>query len=114
MPRPAAELPPCYATVQPGLEEVAAEEITRDLGGQVKKLDRGFLVFRAPDITPALLNLRTAEDASLLAGGSAALSSRATALDKIERGPAREPDWPRLLQLHPRVHPKPKGKPTYH
>src|SRR4051794_19646666 len=114
MPRPAADVPPCYATVQPGLEEVAAEEITRDLGGQVKKLDRGFLVFRAPDITPDLLNLRTVEDVFLLAWGSDALSYRATDLDKIERWTAREPDWTRLLQLHHRVHPKPKGKPTYH
>src|SRR4051812_11281476 len=114
MPRPAAEVPPCYATVQPGLEEVAAEEVTRDLGGQVKKIDRGFLVFRVPDITPDLLNLRTVEDVFLLAWGSDALSYRATDLDKIERWTAREPDWTRLLQLHHRVHPKPKGKPTYH
>jgi 23S rRNA G2445 N2-methylase RlmL len=113
MPRPAAEPPPCYATVQPGLEEVAAEEITRDLLGRVKKTDRGFLAFRVPDITPDLLQLRTVEDVFLLAWGTDALTCRAADLDKIERWTAREPDWPRLLQLHHRVHPKPKGKPTY-
>jgi 23S rRNA G2445 N2-methylase RlmL len=113
MPRPAAEVPPCYATVQPGLEEVAAEEITRDLGGSVRKTERGLVVFRVPDITPDLLTLRTTEDVFLLAWGTDALSYRAADLDKIERWTAREPDWPRLLQLHHRVHPKPKGKPTY-
>jgi tRNA (guanine6-N2)-methyltransferase len=113
MPRPAADLPPLYATVQPGLEEIAAEEITRDIGGTVKKTDRGLVVFRAPDITPDLLNLRTVEDVFLLAWGTDALTYRATDLEKIERWTAREPDWPRLLQLHHGVHPKPKGKPTY-
>jgi tRNA (guanine6-N2)-methyltransferase len=112
MPRPAAELPPLYATVQPGLEEIAGEEITRDLGGTVKKTERGIIVFRA-DITPDLLQLRTVEDVYLLAWGTDALTYRATDLDKIKRWTAHEPDWPRLLQLHHRVHPKPKGKPTY-
>src|SRR4051812_27867530 len=113
MPRPAADLPPLYATVQPGLEEVAAEEITRDLGGSVRKTDRGLVVFRVPDVTPDLLSLRTTEDVFLLAWGTDALTYRAADLDKIARWTAREPDWPRLLQLHHRVHPKPKGKPTY-
>jgi 23S rRNA G2445 N2-methylase RlmL len=113
MPRPTADLPPLYATVQPGLEEVAAEEITRDLGGSVKKTDRGLIVFRAPEISPDLLRLRTVEDVYLLAWGTDALTHRATDLEKIERWTAREPDWPRLLQLHHAVHAKPKGKPTY-
>jgi 23S rRNA G2445 N2-methylase RlmL len=113
MPRPAADLPPLYATVQPGLEEIAAEEITRDIGGTVKKTDRGLIVFRVADITPNLLNLRTVEDVFLLAWGTDALSYRATDLDKIELWTAREPDWSRLLKLHHSVHPKPKGKPTY-
>jgi 23S rRNA G2445 N2-methylase RlmL len=112
MSRP-AELPPLYATVQPGLERVAADEITRDLGGAVKKTDRGLVVFRTSDITPELLHLRTTEDVFLLAWGSDALTYRAADLDKIERWTAREPDWARLLQLHHRVHAKPKGKPTY-
>jgi tRNA (guanine6-N2)-methyltransferase len=113
MARPAADLPPLYATVQPGLEEIAAEEITRDLGGSVKKSDRGLVVFRVPDITADLLQLRTVEDVFLLAWGTDALTYRAVDLDKIERWTAREPDWPRLLQLHHSVHAKPKGKPTY-
>jgi tRNA (guanine6-N2)-methyltransferase len=113
MPRPAADVPPLYATVQPGLEEIAAEEITRDLGGSVKKTDRGLVVFRVPDISSDLLRLRTVEDVFLLAWGTDALTYRATDLDKIEKWTAREPDWPRLLQLHHGVHPKPKGKPTY-
>jgi 23S rRNA G2445 N2-methylase RlmL len=113
MPRPAAEPPPLYATVQPGLEEVAAEEIVRDLSGTVKKTERGFVVFRVPEVSPDVLRLRTVEDVFLLAWGSDALSYRATDLDKIERWTAREPDWPRLLQLHHAVHAKPKGKPTY-
>src|SRR5438067_3661303 len=114
MPRAAAEVPPCYAMVQPGLEAVAAEEITRDLGGAVKRTDRGLVIFRVADVTPELLTLRTVEDVFLLAWGSDALTGRAADLDKIEHWTAREPDWPRLLQLHHRVHPKPKGKPTYH
>ncbi|MFO0810444.1 MAG: methyltransferase domain-containing protein [Gemmataceae bacterium] len=113
MSRPAADVPPCYATVHPGLEEVAAEEIVRDLKGEVKRIDRGFVVFRVPEITPALLSLRTTEDVYLLAWGSDALTYRAVDLDKIERWTAREPDWQHLLRLHHRVHPKPKGKPTY-
>src|SRR5437868_6264730 len=112
MPRP-ADLPPLYATVQPGLEEIAAEEITRDLGGAVKKTDRGLIVCRTPAISPDLLHLRTVEDVFLLAWGTDALTYRAADLDKIEKWTAREPDWSRLLHLHHGVHPKPKGKPTY-
>ncbi|HTK77550.1 MAG TPA: methyltransferase domain-containing protein [Gemmataceae bacterium] len=114
MPRTPAEVPACYAMVQPGLEAIAAEEITRDLGGSVKKTDRGLIVFRVSDITPELLTLRTVEDVFLLAWGTDALTYRATDLDKIRRWTAHEPDWQRLLQLHHLVHPKPKGKPTYH
>ena len=94
MPRAAAELPPCYAMVQPGLEAVAAEEITRDLGGAVKKTERGLIVFRVADITPELLTLRTVEDVFLLAWGTDALTYRAADLDKIRRWTAHEPDWP--------------------
>src|SRR5262245_18222661 len=113
MPRPAAEPPPLYATVQPGLEDVTAEEITRDLGGTVKMTDRGLIVFRAPAVTPELLDLRTAEDVFLLVWGTDALTHRAAYLDQTERWTHRAPDWPHLLQLHHAVHPKPKGKPTY-
>jgi 23S rRNA G2445 N2-methylase RlmL len=108
------ELPACYAMVQPGLESVAADEITRDLGGQVKKSERGIVVFRVPSITSALLRLRTVEDVFLLAWGSDALSLRAEDLDKIQKWTARSADWPKLLQLHHSIRPKPSGKPTWH
>lgn len=113
MPRPTADLPALYATVQPGLEEVAAEEIARDLGGVIKRTDRGLVVFRTPEISPKLLDLRTVEDVYLLAWGTDALTHRATDLEKIERWTAREPDWSRLLQIHHGIHAKPKGKPSY-
>ncbi len=112
--RTAAEpLPPCYAMVQPGLEEVAADEIARNLGGEVKRSGPGLIVFRVPAIDEDLLRLRTTEDVFLLAWGTDQLSYRAEALDKIRRWTAHEPDWQRLLQLHHAVRPKPKGKPTY-
>jgi 23S rRNA G2445 N2-methylase RlmL len=111
--RPPAPTPPCYATVQPGLEPVAAEEIERDLGGEVKKTARGVVVFRAPEVDARLLELRTVEDVFLLAWGTDKLTYRAEDLAKITRWTAREADWNRLLQVHHAVRPKPKGKPTY-
>jgi len=114
MARPQPEFPPCYAFVHPGLESVAADEITRDLGGTVKKTDRGILVFRVPHITPELLQLRTVEDVFLLAWGSDALTYRTADLDKIRKWTHSEPDWSRLLQIHHTIRPKPKGKPTLH
>ena len=63
-------LPPCYAIVHPGLEEIAGEEIMRDLGGEVKRTTRGLVVFRVPEIGPRLLRLRTVEDVFLLAWGT--------------------------------------------
>lgn len=112
-PRTPTPLPACYAMVHPGLEEVAAEEITRELGGEVKRTTRGVVVFRVPEIDDRLLGLRTVEDVFLFAWGTDQLSYRAEDLDKIERWTAREPDWDRLLRLHHAVRPKPKGKPTY-
>ena len=111
--RPEPELPPCYALVLPGLEEVAGEEITRDFGGAVRKTARGLVVFRAREVTPALLGLRTTEDVFLLAWGTDQLTHRAEDLDKIQRWTAREADWERLLRLHHAVRPKPKGRPSY-
>jgi 23S rRNA G2445 N2-methylase RlmL len=111
--RTSTELPPCYAMVQPGLEPVAAEEIERDLGGEVKKSARGIVVFRARAIDARLLELRTVEDVFLFAWGTDQLTYRAEDLDKIQRWTARDADWGRLLQLHHAVRPKPKGKPTY-
>ena len=107
-------VPPCYAIVLPGLEEIAGEEITHELGGEVKKTQRGLVVFRVPAVDEGLLRLRTVEDVYLLAWGSDQLTYRAEDLDRIRRWTAREPDWPNLLRLHHAVRPKPKGKPTYH
>jgi 23S rRNA G2445 N2-methylase RlmL len=105
--------PPCYALVVPGLEPVAAEEIERDLGGEVKKTGRGLVVFRVPEIDGRLLRLRTTEDVFLLAWGTDQLTHRAEDLERIRRWTAHEADWPNLLRLHHRVTPRPKGKPTY-
>lgn len=116
MPRSRAEpvVPPCYAMVQPGLEEVAGEEITRELGGEIKKTGKGIVVFRVPEIDEGLLRLRTVEDVFLLAWGTDQLTYRAEDLERIRRWTAREPDWQNLLRIHHAVRPKPKGKPTYH
>jgi tRNA (guanine6-N2)-methyltransferase len=114
MPRRLAEpLPSCYATVLPGLEEVAAEEIAQDLGGEVKRTGTGFVVFRVPEIDRALLRLRTTEDVFLLAWGTDSLTYRARDLDSIRRWTARDADWDRLLRLHHAVRPRPSGKPSY-
>jgi 23S rRNA G2445 N2-methylase RlmL len=106
--------PPCYAQVIPGLEPIAAEEITHDLGGEVKRTGAGLVVFRVPEISPAILTLRTVEDVFLLAWGTDQLSYRAEDLERIRRWTARDADWARLLRIHHDVRPKPKGKPTYH
>lgn len=113
MARPSTPLPACYATVQPGLEEIAADEIARDLGGEVKRTGRGVVVFRAEPIDARLLSLRTTEDVFLLAWGTDALSYRADDLDKIQRWTARDAHWDQLLRLHHAVRPRPKGRPTY-
>ena len=111
--RPEPELPPCYAIVLPGLEEVAAEEITQDLRGDVRKTARGLVIFRVGVIDRDILRLRTTEDVFLFAWGTDQLTCRAVDLDKIQRWTAREPDWDRLLKLHHAVRPRPKGRPTY-
>src|SRR5262249_27490888 len=111
--RAEVELPPCYAVAFPGLEEVTADEITRDLGGQVRKTGSGFVVFRIEPLDAEVLKLRTTEDVFLLAWGTDQLTHRAVDLEKIERWTAKEPDWPRLLRLHHAIHPRPKGRPTY-
>jgi len=107
------ELPPCYSLVFPGLEEVAADEITRDLGGQVRKSGPGYVVFRVEPLDRRVLELRTTEDVFLLAWGTDELTHRAADLDKIEQWTRRQPDWEYLLRLHHTVHPRPKGRPTY-
>jgi 23S rRNA G2445 N2-methylase RlmL len=106
-------LPPCYALVLPGLEEVASEEIQDALGGDIKRTGRGLVVFRVPEIDKALLQLRTTEDVFVYAWGTDKLSYRSDALESIRRWTAREADWNQLLRIHHAIRPKPKGKPTY-
>jgi tRNA (guanine6-N2)-methyltransferase len=110
--RPEAEPPPLYATVHPGLEEVAAEEIKADLGGEVKRTGAGVVVFRLPEAHRGVLQLRTTEDVFLYAWGTDALSYRAQDLDSIRRWTDKA-QWAKLLPIHHAVRPKPKGKPSY-
>ncbi|MCS6851160.1 MAG: methyltransferase domain-containing protein [Gemmataceae bacterium] len=111
--RASSALPACYARVIPGLEPVAADEITRDLGGEVKRVAREIVVFRAPAIDRQLLELRTTEDVFLLAWGTDQLTYRAADLEHIRRWTAHDVDWEWLLQLHHLVRPKPRGRPTF-
>ena len=106
-------LPALYAMTLPGLEAVAAEEIADDFGGEVKKTDRGLVVFRLPEIDASVLRLRAVEDVFLLAWGSDDLSYRAEDLKNMRRWTERAA-WDHLLRLHHAIRPKPKGKPTYH
>jgi 23S rRNA G2445 N2-methylase RlmL len=108
-----AELPPCYAIVQLGLEELAAEEIAQELGGEIKKHGQGVVVFRVPEIDRSLFHLKTTEDIFLLAWGTDQLSYRASDLDSIRRWTAHDANWDHLLKLHHGVRPKPKGRPSY-
>jgi len=80
----------------------------------VKKTQRGLVVFRLPEIDERILRLRTVEDVYLFAWGTDQLTYRAEDLDRIRRWTGREPDWENLLRIHHRIHPKPKGKPSYH
>src|SRR5262245_18740414 len=104
--RPAKRLPPCYATVHPGLEEVAGEEIEHVLGAEVRKNARGIVVFRVDEIDDRLLQLRTTEDVFLFAWGTDQLTYRAEDLEQIRRWTAREPDWAELFRLHHALRPR--------
>jgi len=95
------------------LEPIAAEEIERDLGGEVKKTGLGLVVFRVPEIDERLLKLRTTEDVFLLAWGTDQLSHRTDDLERIRRWTARDGDWTNLLRIHHTIRPKPKGRPSY-
>lgn len=107
------ETPACYALVHAGLESVAADEITRDLGGEVKKAEKGVVVFRVREVGPELLRLRTVEDVFLLGWGTDSLTYRAEDLKSIRQWTAKDADWQHLLSLHHAIRPKPKAKPTY-
>ncbi|VTU00031.1 rna methylase : RNA methylase OS=uncultured planctomycete GN=HGMM_F22C11C22 PE=4 SV=1: UPF0020 [Gemmataceae bacterium] len=107
-------LPPLYAMTHGGIEAVAADEITRDLGGEVKKTARGLVVFRVNQLTDAVVKLQTTEDVFLLAWGSDSLTYTSADLETIQTWTARKPDWDHLFKLHHKVRPKTKGRPTYH
>ena len=105
--------PACYALVQPGLEEIASDEVVRELGGEVKKSGAGLVAFRVDAISPDLLKLRTTEDVFLLAWGTDDLTRRASVdLERIRQWTKKAP-WQQLLKIHHAIHVKPKGKPTY-
>jgi tRNA (guanine6-N2)-methyltransferase len=104
--------PAFYAQVIPGLESIAAEEITSDFAAEIKKKVEGVVVFRVDEISRALLDLRTTEDIFLLAWGTDELTYRAQDLDSIRRWTSRDVDWSNLLRIHHAIRPKPKGKPT--
>ncbi|HZY88941.1 MAG TPA: RNA methyltransferase, partial [Gemmataceae bacterium] len=91
-----------------------ADEITRDLGGAVKRTAPEVVVFRVPEVGPDLLRLRTTEDVFLLAWGTDKLTYRAEDLERIRKWTAYDADWEHLLRLHHAIRPKPKGRPTYH
>lgn len=112
-PRSRTDVPACYAMVVPGLEAIAGEEIQQVLDAEVKRTGTGTVVFRAPEIDRALLELRTVDDVFLLAWGTDQLSYKAEDLERIRRWTAHEVDWSRLLQVHHAIRPKPAGKPTY-
>lgn len=111
--RAAESLPACYAMVAPGFEAVAEDEISRTLGGEIKRSGHGIVVFRLPEIDRSILRLRTTEDVFLLAWGTDQLTYRSDDLDRIQRWTDRDADWNRLLQIHHAIRPKPKGKPTF-
>jgi len=106
------KLPACYAQVIPGLESIAAEEISADLDGEIKKKVEGIVVFRLEEISRRLFDLCTTEDIFLLAWGTEELTYRAQDLESIRRWTARDVDWSNLLRIHHAIRPKPKGKPT--
>jgi 23S rRNA G2445 N2-methylase RlmL len=99
--------------VHPGLEGVAADEIEKDLRGEVRRSARGLVVFRVDPLDERILTLRTTEDVFLFAWGTDQLTYRAEDLDKIQRWTHREPDWAQLLRIHHGIRPRPAGKPTY-
>ncbi|MFO0937441.1 MAG: methyltransferase domain-containing protein [Gemmataceae bacterium] len=107
-------LPALYAHVHPGLEPIAVDEITRDLGGEVKRTHRGTVAFRVSSIEPKLLQLRVTEDVYLLAWGTDSLQYTAEDLKTIRTWTARKPDWNQLLKIHHAIRPLKKGvKPTF-
>src|SRR5207237_4634023 len=108
------DLPACYAMVHPGLEAVAADEIRTELGGEIKRSEHGFVVFRLKEIDRAILQLRTTEDVFLHAWGTDQLSYRAADLESIQRWTDKQPDWAKLIKIHHAITPNAERQPTYH
>jgi tRNA (guanine6-N2)-methyltransferase len=108
-----APLPPLYAMVHGGLEPIAADEVNRELGAEVKKTTRGIVVFRLDSLTPDILKLRTTEDIFLMAWGSDSLAYDVSDLETIRKWTAKKADWPALFKLHHSIRPKTKGRPTF-
>jgi tRNA (guanine6-N2)-methyltransferase len=106
-------LPPLYAMVHGGLEPIAADEVNRELGAEVKKTTRGIVVFRLDSLTPDILKLRTTEDIFLMAWGSDSLAYETSDLETIRKWTAKKADWPALFKLHHSIRPKTKGRPTF-
>ena len=111
--KPQTPPPACYAQTIPGLEQVASDEIRDRLRGEILRTGQGLVVFKVPEITADLLELRTVEDVFLFAWGSDQLSYRALDLDWIEKWTKSKADWPRMLALHHSIRTKPKGNPGY-
>ena len=86
-----AELPALYAHVHPGLESIAADEIMRDLQGEIKRTERGLVVFRLRSIDADVLKLRTTEDIYLLAWGTGSLTYKANEPGRSRSGRRRNP-----------------------
>ena len=96
-----------------GLEDVASSEIQDELGGEIRKVSPGVVIFRLPEIDQQILTLRTAEDVYLYCWGTDELTLRASDLAQIETWTARTVPWDQLLRLHHSIRPKPKSKPSY-
>ncbi|GBD35494.1 Ribosomal RNA large subunit methyltransferase K/L [bacterium HR36] len=107
-------MPSLYLTTLPGLEQLAAEEVTQRFQADVKRVLKGVVVFRLPELDRRIFRLRLAEDVFLLLWGSDQLSYRAKDLERIERWTSSEPDWEMAWHWHHHLRPKPRGKPTYH
>lgn len=107
-------MPALYAHVVPGLEAVAADELSRDFGAEIKRSGRGVVVFRTNSIDETLIEARTTEDIYLLAWGSDSLEFTTNDLQTIRQWTARKADWPQLLRIHHGIRPLKKGqKPTF-
>ncbi|MSR32574.1 MAG: RNA methyltransferase [Gemmataceae bacterium] len=103
-----------YAQVIPGAEDIAVGEIEQVLGGEIRKIAKGVVVFRLDGPDPDVLELKTTEDVFLYAWGTDALSFRAKDLEDIQKWTSQQPDWKHLLAVHQQIREIPKGRPSFH